>query len=228
MIRFYYYPSTNPAKVALFLEEAGLAYTMIPVDSRKGEQITPEYLAINPNGKTPAIIDGDVRVFDSTAILLYLARKTGKYLAEETSLDYAETLSWLMLIATGLGPFCGQALHYMRYAPEPRDYGVKRYGFEARRHWSLLNERLASNPYLGGQDYSIADMSLWGWGRAIPILFGEEAWDDYPTVRRLVTEIDAKPAAARAEALATQHQLKAEIDEEARRYLFPHGGSAIT
>ena len=226
MIEFYYYPSTNPAKVALLLEEAGLEYSFVPIDSRKGEQMTPAFLAINPNGKMPAIVDDGVRVFDSTAILIHLARKTGRFLAPDGSPEHAETLSWLMLIATGLGPFCGQLMHFMRYAPEPREYGIRRYGYEARRHWSLLDAQLAKHPYLAGDEYSIADMSLWGWKRSIPILFGEKAWDEFPNAQRLIEEIDARPAAARAEALVTRHQFKSEFDEEAHRHLFAHGGTS--
>lgn len=108
MITFYYHPSPNPAKVALFFEEAGLEYEVVPVDTRKGEQFDPAFLAINPNAKTPALTDGDATVFDSTAILLYLAYKTRKFLADKTAADSVQMLSWLMLIATGVGPYGGQ------------------------------------------------------------------------------------------------------------------------
>ena len=117
MIKFYYHPSPNPAKVALFLEEAGLAYELVPVDTRKGEQHLPEFLAINPNAKTPAIVDGDATVFDSNAILLYLAEKTGKFLPPNTPQARGELLSWLMFVATGIGPYSGQAVHFRHFAP---------------------------------------------------------------------------------------------------------------
>ena len=131
MIRFYFHPTPNPAKVSLFLEEAGLPYEVVPVDTKKGDQHSPEFRAINPNGKVPAIVDTDgaggkeVRVFDSNAILLYLAEKTGKFMGKPE--DRGELLSWLMFIASGLGPFSGQAVHFQHVAPAGSDYGVNRY-----------------------------------------------------------------------------------------------------
>ncbi|MEP7058751.1 MAG: glutathione S-transferase family protein, partial [Caldimonas sp.] len=122
MIKLYYHPSPNPAKVALFLEEAGLEYELVPVDTRKGEQHLPAFTAINPNAKTPALVDGDAVVFDSNAILLYLAEKTGKFLPANTSAARAEMLSWLMFVATGIGPYSGQAVHFKHFAPEPKVY----------------------------------------------------------------------------------------------------------
>src|SRR5271156_6627069 len=116
MIKFYYHTSPNPMKVALFLEESGLPYELVPVDTRKGEQHQPAYVAINPNAKTPALVDGDVTVFDSNAILLYLAEKTGKYLPAAGDKARGELLSWLMFVATGVGPFSGQAVHFKHFA----------------------------------------------------------------------------------------------------------------
>src|SRR6201996_6287878 len=111
MIKFYYHPSPNPAKVALFLEETGVPYEMVPVDTRKGEQHSPGFRAINPNGKTPAIVDGDVTVFDSNAILMYLAEKSGQFLPDDTPVARGQMLSWMMFIASGIGPYSGQAVH---------------------------------------------------------------------------------------------------------------------
>jgi glutathione S-transferase len=131
MIRFYYHPTPNPAKVALFLEETGLPYEIAPVDTAKSQQHTAEFRAINPNGKVPAIVDtdgpggGESRVFDSTAILLYLGEKTGKLMGAPA--DRGELLSWLFFIATGLGPFSGQAVHFQRAAPEKLPYAINRY-----------------------------------------------------------------------------------------------------
>ena len=122
MLKFYFSGAPNPTKVALFLEEAGLPYEAIPVDTRKGEQHKPEYLAINPNAKLPAIVDGDVTVFDSNAILLYLAEKTGKFLPPKGDKARGELLSWLMFVATGVGPYSGQSVHFRLYAPEKIDY----------------------------------------------------------------------------------------------------------
>src|SRR6516225_10224533 len=153
MIKFYYNLAPNPTKVALALEEMGLQYELVPVDTRKGEQHTPAFLAVNPNAKVPAIVDGDATVFDSNAILLYLAAKTGK--------ARGELLSWLMFVASGIGPYSGQAVHFRNVAPEPKDYAVTRYSFEARRHWGIINDRLAKRHFMLGDDYTIVDMALW-------------------------------------------------------------------
>ena len=218
MIKFYYHPSPNPAKVALLLEETGLEYELVPVDTRKGEQHTPAFRAINPNGKTPAIVDGDEAIFDSNAILLYLAEKSGKFLPQG---HRGDLLSWLMFVATGIGPYCGQAVHFKHFAPEPKLYAVNRYDFEAWRHWNLIEERLAKQRYMVGDTYTIADMAVWGWARVIPRVLGDGAWEKLPNVRRLFDEINARPAAQRAEALAKRHAFKTEVDDEARRILFP-------
>ncbi len=228
MIKFYYHSSPNPAKVALFLEEAGLEYEVVPVDTRKGEQFSPAFLAINPNAKTPALIDGEATLFDSTAILLYLAHKTGKFLAEKTDSDRAQMLSWLMLVATGIGPYGGQAVHFKHFAPEPKEYAVNRYTYEAERHWGLVESQLGKARYMIGDTYSIVDMSVWGWARAIPFIFGPEAWVQYPQVKRLVDEISARPAAERVAALATKYAFKQEMDEEARQVLFPQNKRLAT
>ena len=221
MIKFYYHPSPNPAKVALFLEEAGLDYEVVPVDTRKGEQFEPAFLSINPNAKTPALTDGEAKIFDSTAILLYLAQKTGKFLCADTDEARGQMLSWLMFVATGIGPYSGQAVHFKHFAPEPKDYAVNRYLFEAERHWGLLDKQLDNRLYMLGDTYSIVDMSVWGWARAVPFILGAEAWAQFPNLKRLIDEISARPAAARATALATAHAYKAEMDEEARGHMFP-------
>ena len=208
MITFYYHPSPNPAKVALLLEETGLEYEVVPVDTRRGEQFDPEFLTINPNAKTPALTDGDAVLFDSTAILLYLAEKAGKFGAGNRDADRAQMLSWLMLVATGIGPYCGQAVHFKHFAPEPKEYAVNRYMFEAERHWGLVEAQLGRGAYMIGGSYSIVDMSVWGWARAIPFIFGSEAWTHYPNVKRLVDEIGERPAAQRAAELASRYSFK--------------------
>lgn len=138
MIKFYYNMAPNPMKVALCLEEMGLPYEPVPVDTRKGEQHSPEFLAINPNAKVPVIIDDGETVFDSNAILLYLAEKTGKFMPAKRG----EALSWLMFVASGIDPYSGQAVHFRNFAPEPKEYAVNRYTFEAQRHWGILEARL--------------------------------------------------------------------------------------
>jgi GST-like protein len=220
MLKFYFNGSPNPTKVALFLEEAGLPYEAIAVDTRKGDQFKPAFLAVNPNGKVPTIVDGDVAVFDSNAILLYLAEKTGKFLPPPAA--RGELLSWLMFVATGVGPFSGQAVHFKHHATEKVGYANTRYQYEAQRHYGILDARLAKSRYMVGNAYSIVDMDVWGWARLVPFIMGEEAWAKLPNVKRLVDEVSARPAAARAVALKDKHTFKAEMDDEARGHMFKH------
>jgi len=222
MIKFYYNLAPNPTKVALALEEMALQYELVPVDTRKGEQHTPAFLAVNPNAKVPAIVDGDATVFDSNAILLYLAEKTGKFLPANTPANRGEMLSWLMFVATGVGPFSGQAVHFKHFAPEKVDYAHNRYQFEAQRHYGILNDHLAGKRYMVGDTYTIVDMDVWGWARMIPFILGEEAYAKFPNVKKLVDEISARPAAAKAIALKDNFKFKAEMDDEARRNMFKH------
>jgi GST-like protein len=221
MLKFYYHPAPNPAKVALLLEETGLPYEVVPIDTRKGEQFAPAYSALNPNSKTPALEDGDVKVFDSNAILLYLAEKTGRFLPANTPVARGELLSWLMFVASGIGPYSGQAVHFKHVAPEPKEYPQKRYDYEAQRHWRILEERLAQQRYMVGDTYTIVDMAVWGWARALPFVFGEGAWETRPNLKRFVDEISARPAAVRASALKDRFTFKTENDEESRRFMFP-------
>ena len=222
MIKFYYSGAPNPTKVALFMEEAGVAYEPIPIDTRTGAQHKPDYLKINPNAKVPAIVDGDVVVFDSNAILLYLAEKTGKFLPPDTLKARAELLSWLMFVASGVGPYSGQSVHFRSYAPEKLPYAINRYMFEAQRHFGILDARLAKQRYMLGDTYTIVDMDVWGWARLIPVVLGEQAWTKFPNLKRLVDEISGRPAAARAVALKDKYKFKAEMDDEARRAMFRH------
>jgi GSH-dependent disulfide-bond oxidoreductase len=223
MIKFYYSGAPNPMKVALMLEECELPYEAIPVDTRKGEQHTPEFLKINPNAKVPAIVDGGATVFDSNAILFYLAEKTGKFLPPKGDKLRGELLSWLFFIASGVGPFSGQSVHFRQYAPkEGNDYAVNRYMYEAQRHYGILDARLGTQEYVVDDTYTIVDMALWGWARLIPVALGEGAWAKFPNVKRLVDEISARPAAARANAMRDKHKFKAEFDEEARKAMFRH------
>ncbi len=221
MITFYYNAAPNPMKVALFLEEAGLPYEAVPVDSRKGEQHATAFTAINPNAKLPAIVDGDATVFDSNAILLYLAEKTGKFAPAAGDKARGDLYSWLMFVATGIGPYSGQAVHFRHFAPKSQDYALNRYAFEALRHWGIVDARLKQHRYMLGETYSIVDMAVWGWARLVPFVMGEDAWEKLPNVKRLRDEISARPAAQRAEALKERHSFKAEMDEEAKRLMFP-------
>jgi GST-like protein len=224
MLKFYYNAAPNPMKVALLLEELGLPYEPVPVDTRKGEQFSAQYLKVNPNSKVPAIVDGDARVFDSNAILLFLAEREKRFVPlQANSAARGELLSWLMFIASGVGPFSGQAVHFRNMAPEPKEYALNRYDFEAQRHWKIIEERLATSHYMLGKEYSIVDMAFWGWARLVPVVLatGDATWSAYPQVKRLLDEINVRPAAARAEALKTRHAFKTENDDEAKRFLFP-------
>lgn len=227
MIRFYFHPTPNPAKIALFLEEAGLAYETLPVDTMKGEQHEPAFRAINPNGKVPAIVDTEgpggteARVFDSSAILLYLGDKTGRFLGAPT--DRPELLSWLFFIASGLGPFSGQAVHFQWAAPEGLDYARNRYRREAERHYQVLEDHLAGRDFVVGDGYTIADMSAWGWiDRAARVMKGEaDPLGGFPNIKRWFQGIDARPAVARARAVGQDHAFKKDADEQTRRAMFP-------
>jgi len=222
MLKFYFNGSPNPTKIALFLEETGVAYEPVPVDTRLGAQFKPDYLAINPNGKVPAIDDDGVIVFDSNAILLYLAEKTGKFLPANTPKGRAELLSWLMFVASGIGPFFGQAVHFKHFAPEKVDYANNRYQYEAQRHLGILEGRLAKHHYMLGETYTIVDMGVWGWTRLATLLGGEDVFAKFPNVKRLTDEISARPAAAKAAALKDKFKWKAEMDDEARGNMFKH------
>ena len=205
MIRFYFHPTPNPAKVSLFLEEARLPYEVVPIDTSKGQQHLAPFREINPNGKVPAIVDTEgpggktVRVFDSSAILLYLAHKTGKFLGAPE--DQPELLSWLFFIASGLGPFSGQAVHFQFVAPEGSDYARNRYRREAERHYQVVEDHLAGRTFIVGNTYTIVDMSLWGWiDRASRVLQGAaDPLAAYPNIKKWFAAIDARPAVARAE-----------------------------
>ena len=163
MLKFYFNGSPNPSKVALLLEEAGLPYQPIPVDTRKGDQFKPEFVGVNPNSKVPVIDDDGVVVFDSNAILLYLAEKTGKFLPSNLPAHRGPLLSWLMFVATGVGPFSGQAVHFKHFAPEKLPYAHNRYQYESMRHFLVLEAHLAKHRYMVGDAYTIVDMDVWGW-----------------------------------------------------------------
>lgn len=221
MIKFYYNLSPNPLKVALALEEMGLDYETIPVETRTGEQFAPDFAALNPNNKVPVIVDGETVVFDSNAILLYLAEKTGKFLPAAGERARGEFLSWLMFVASGLSPFSGQAVHFRHFAPkEGQEYATNRYSYEAKRHYGVIDKRLEGRRYVMGDAYTVVDMAVWGWaGRAL-LLFGKSELDRFPNLKRLFAEISERPAAIRAKALDQRHTFKAEFDDEARRNMF--------
>lgn len=223
MIKFYYSPAPNPMKVALMLAETGLAFDAIPVDTRKGEQFASDFMKINPNGKVPAIVDGDATVFDSNAILLYLGDKTKQFVPPvDDATRRGQMLSWLMFVASGVGPFSGQSVHFRHAAPEPKQYALNRYDFEAHRHYAVLENHLANHSFMLGEDYSIVDMALWGWARMIPYVLGmENPWEQYPNIKRFLDVVNARPAMAKVDEIAKAHEFKTEMDDDARRFMFP-------
>lgn len=227
MLKFFFSAAPNPMKVALFLEEAGLEYEAIPIDGKRGDQHSSTFKVINPNAKVPAILDDGHPVFDSNAILLYLADKTGNFLPANEPGSRGQLLSWLMFIASGVGPFSGQAVHFRNFAPQKVPYGIKRYDYEARRHWQIIDDRLALGQYIMGSSYTILDMAVWGWGDRLTYMLGDDdIMLQYPHLNRLMEEIDARPAAKRAKALPGRHEFKKEMDEEAMRFMYPQLFSA--
>jgi GSH-dependent disulfide-bond oxidoreductase len=216
MIKFYYNLSPDPMKVALLLEELELPYESLPVDTRKKQQFLPEYRRVSPNAKVPVIQEGDLTVFDSNAILLYLADREAQFVPPTVdSLGRAKILSWLMFIATGIGPSSAQSIHFRHIAPPPKDYALDRYDLEAHQAWTVIEQHLSTHHHVLGEEYSIADMALWGWSRILPYIFGtgEATWTRYPNVKRLTNALNLRPAAARVETLRSKHSFRV-----ARRY----------
>ncbi|MDD9158228.1 glutathione S-transferase N-terminal domain-containing protein [Aliivibrio sp. S4TY2] len=219
MLKFYFHQTPNPMKIALYLAETELPFELMPVDTLKGEQHTKEYRAINPNGKVPAIVDDGVRVFDSSAILLYLSETRGKLGGKAE--DRAEMLSWLLFIASGLGPFSGQSVHFRHFAPEKLPYAINRYLSEAQRHYDVLDKHLEGREYIVGDEFSIADISAWGWIDKATVVLGEEGLAPYPNIQRWFDGINSRPAVEKARNIANNVEFKSEFDEEANRSLYP-------
>lgn len=228
MLKLYFHHTPNPMKVVLMLEECGMPYELLPVDMFAGQQHQPAYRAVNPNGKVPAIVDGDRVVFDSNAILLYLAEKSERFLGDAR--DRGALLSWLFFAATGLGPFCGQAVHFTRIHQESA-YATNRYLREVERHFTVLDVRLARSPYLAGESYTIADMAAYGWiewADRNQLVLEEAAWSRWPQLRRWFLEIGKRPAAQRARRVGKDLPLKTAFDEETLRALFPQNYAETT
>lgn len=220
MIKLYFHPSPNPMKVALFLEEAGLPYQLAPIDIYRGDQHQPSFLALNPNAKLPAIDDDGVILFDSSAILLHLGEKTGRFLGAAD--ERAALLSWLMFVASGLGPNCGQSAHFLNLHKDSA-YAANRYRSEAERHFAVLDRRLSGRDYIATGDYSIVDMAAWGWiDRASFVLAKERPLEEFPDLARWFAAIDSRPAVRRARDAGAALGFKRDFDEETLRALFPH------
>ncbi len=200
MLKLYVWKTPNGYKVPILLEELGLEYELIPINIAKGEQKTPEYLALNPNNKIPVLVDSDapdktLTIFESGAILEYLAEKTGKFMPKDLQGKY-QVIEWLMFQMAGVGPMFGQLAHFTRFAPEKIPYAITRYTDETKRLLEVLDKRLGTVSYLAG-DYSIADMATWPWVRAFKSMDGASL-ADYPNVSRWFDEINSHPAVQKA------------------------------
>jgi len=221
-IDLYYWPTPNGFKITIMLEEAGLPYTIVPVNIGKGDQFKPDFLAISPNNRMPAIVDPDgpdgkpISVFESGAILQYLGRKTGKFYPQDER-GRVEVDEWLFWQMGGFGPMLGQTHHFRLYAPEPVPYAIDRYTNEARRLYRVMNDRLARSRYIAGDDYSIADIAIFPWLRSWKNQGID--WADYPHLKGWFDEIAARPAVMRGvEVLADRRRPL--VDDKARTVLF--------
>ena len=231
MITLYYWPTPNGHKITIFLEEAGVPYRISPVNIGKGEQFRPEFLAISPNNRMPAIVDEAPRdggeplsVFESGAILLYLAEKTGKFLPEDTR-GRIGVLEWLFWQVGGLGPMAGQNHHFGRYAPQKIPYAIDRYVKETNRLYGVLDRQLAREPFLAGE-YSIADMAAYPW--IAPHEEQGQNLKDFPNVERWFEAIAARPAVRRAYAAGAHLQReRSGFTDEERRILFGQTAASV-
>lgn len=201
MIELYTFTTPNGRKASIMLEEVGLPYNVHKIDISKGDQFTPEFVAINPNSKIPAIVDTDtdMKVFESGAILMYLADKTGQFLPTETKARYL-VIEWLMFQMGGVGPMFGQYNHFYRFAPEKIPYGIERYKKETLRLYSVLDTQLAKSEYLAGE-YSIADIATFPWIASYK--FMDLTLDDHPNLKRWFETINQRPAVQKGMAIPT-------------------------
>jgi GST-like protein len=217
VIDVYFYPSPNGLKIAIMLEECGLPYRIAPVNILRGEQFAPEYLRINPNNKIPAVVDydapgGPLPVFESGAVLMYLAEKSGRFLPQDTRGRYT-ALQWLFWQVAGLGPMAGQAHHFRAFASEVVPYGIKRYTDEVNRLYGVLERQLTGREYLA-DEYSIADMACWPW--VVPHERQGQRLEDFPNVHRWFEAMRARPGVKRG--YDKGHERMA--DAEAYQYLY--------
>jgi GST-like protein len=223
MIEAWTWPTPNGHKLHIMLEETGLAYKVIPVDIRAGDQFRPEFLAITPNHRIPAIVDTEgpggqpFKLFESGAILIYLAEKTGKFMPTEPVARYT-CLQWLMFQMGGVGPMFGQYNHFVNYAPEKIPYAIERYSNEVKRLYRVLNKRLSESEYLAGAEYSIADIATFPWARN-PQRRGIDI-EEYPGVKRWLDDIAARPAVVRGLQVLADRAAQAPLTEEQRSILF--------
>jgi GST-like protein len=215
VIELYTAPTPNGFKVSIALEELGLPYEVKPVDLRQGEQFKPEFLKISPNNRIPAIVDGELSIFESGAILVYLAEKTGKLLPASGPVRY-QALQWMFFQVGNTGPMLGQAHHFRNYAPEKLQYAIDRYTNEGKRLYGVVDRRLSQSRYLAGAEYTMADIINLPW----LLLSANQGIDiaGYPHVARWIGELKARPAVQRG--LAVPPRSDAPMDEKAREALF--------
>ena len=232
MIDLYYWTTPNGHKVTLFLEEAGMEYRIHPVNIGKGDQFAPEFLRVSPNNKIPAIVDHapadggkPISVFESGAILLYLAGKTGQFIPKDLR-GQVEALEWLMWQMGGLGPMLGQNHHFAHYAPEKLPYAIDRYVRETNRLYGVLDKRLKGRDFILGKQYSIADMAAYPW--IVPERQGQDL-DQFPSLKRWHAAIRTRPATQRAYAKAKEINSapRSVIDEKERKILFGQDRSVV-
>jgi GST-like protein len=231
MITFHAWPTPNAHKISIMLEECALPYRVEVVDITAGDQFEPDFLAISPNNRMPAIVDDDgrggetVSVFESGAILIYLAEKTGKFLPADGVGRY-RVMEWLIFQMANLGPVCGNAHHFRDAAPERIPYATERFTREAGRLYGVMDRRLADTPYLAGDDYSIADMACWPWVRVHR--YHGQAWEPFPHVKAWFDRIAARDAVQKGMQLLAEHRARTRSDtltDEARKILFDQGRS---
>jgi len=215
MITLYAGTSPNVQKIYLALEEMALPYRVEPVDIFGGAHFSDSFKKLNPLAKVPTITDSEgpggkpITLFESGAIFIYLADKTGKFLSKDAA-TRAHTIEWMMVQMTGIGPMFGQFVHFMRFAPKPgNEYALNRYRTQAHRFLEPVEGRLAQSPYLGGDEYSIADMATFPWARLAPVLLGAGAAQTYPKITAWTNKIGERPASKRA--LAAIEELRAKL-----------------
>ena len=230
MIDLYYWTTPNGHKITMFLEEAGLPDRMVPLNIGKGEQFAPDFLAISPNNRIPAIVDHDpadggapLSLFESGAILLYLAEKTGRFSAADLR-GRNETIQWLFWQMGGLGPMAGQNHHFIQYAPEQIPYAIDRYVKETARLYAVLDKHLAGREFIAGS-YSIADIACYPW--VVPHRKQRQNLEDFPQLKRWFAAIRERPATQRAYALAQEINPNTVISEEAKRVLFGQDATTV-
>ncbi|MGH8286599.1 MAG: glutathione binding-like protein [Steroidobacteraceae bacterium] len=230
MIDLYYWPTPNGHKITMFLEEAGLEYRIVPVNIGAGDQFKPEFLAISPNNRMPAIVDraarggAPVSLFESGAILLYLAEKTRRFISTDLP-GRCEVLQWLFWQVAGLGPMAGQNHHFVQYAPEKLPYAIDRYVKETNRLYGVLDRRLADRAFIAGDAYSIADMASYPW--IVPWQKQLQSLEDFPNLKRWFETVAARPGTVRAYARGEPYRREGPMSDTEKKVLFGQTAASV-